>query len=1101
VHLLGRFEVAKDDGPVPASAWCRRRPADLLKLLSLTPGRTLSREAVIDTLWPDKDAAGGANNLHRALYDLRQVLGGRFVDLDHGTIRLRDDVWVDAVEVDEAVRHGDLPRLREAVALYRGDLSPEDLDSAWLVPHRHRLRARFTEAAHPVARQAAEAGDVVGAIQTLRRLLRADPSHEAGVRLLMRLLAESGRRAEALAQADACSAARRAAGRDGLDAETQALRAGIEQGAVGPVREAAGQDGYRRAARRLLGTDAPAPLRGREGSLALVEALLQRGHGVVVLLGERGVGTTRLALEGARLAQARGFAVLAGVASSGPCAPGALFEDALAAERRSRPEALADPFLAPPLHANLDELRATLFTGVRQVLLAAGGGRPICLVLDDLHAADPTSLSLLHALAREAEGLRLLVLATCREDAVRRGAPVQTALTHLDTERLGRGLRVPRLLAAGSRAMLADLVGAAPADPLTEAVHQAADGRPACVEAVVAAWRHTGLVPADPRAAVRAALAHQPPAASAFLEAAAVLGRRFDAELARVAGGVSVRQAFEALEEGARAGLLDDTGEGWRLHHAMAQEALLAELPASRRRAIHAAAAEALEAAQRRPGAEPSPEPIADHWLQAGQPARALPHLLAAGHRALSRAGLAEGAPLLEDALAIADQERLRLGPGRAQALEALGQARLGLADLPALARLAETAAEPDEDGPPTPERRLRACRWAALARAAGGDLARALAIVEAGLAETGGEAPEEAAPLLHLRAQLLWHEGRFDDALLAAGGCAAVGARTADADLAWRGRELAALARAMTGAPHEPGSAPQDATGPAGRRRQDRGPEQPFDVHVVSWERDLVAGWAVSDLVRAAAALSAQAQASGDAGALAAGRTGAGLAALAGGRLEDAERLLRQAVALHREAGATLGEALALDRLAAALTARGAVAAAMAALAAGVVAGERGGLRRHALVRLHATLARTWLAAGDLHAAEAALREAAERMEDHGECLVCEAALRPELVRVALAGGRAGEAGDEVAALEALASRRGGSWLGGTAAAARGRLLAASGCHAEALHAFGRSRARFRAVGARLEAARVAHLAARCPGAEPPGGEEAALLPFDADA
>src|SRR5512135_462160 len=91
VYLLGRFEVARADAPIPAHAWRRRRPADLLKLVALAPGHAVPRETAIDTLWPEKDPASGANNLHRALYDLRQILGGRFVDIERGEVALRAD--------------------------------------------------------------------------------------------------------------------------------------------------------------------------------------------------------------------------------------------------------------------------------------------------------------------------------------------------------------------------------------------------------------------------------------------------------------------------------------------------------------------------------------------------------------------------------------------------------------------------------------------------------------------------------------------------------------------------------------------------------------------------------------------------------------------------------------------------------------------------------------------------------------------------------------------------------------------------------------------------------------------------------------------------
>jgi len=143
VFLLGRFEVVRGDAPIPHASWRRRRPADLLKLTALTAGRVLSRERVIDTLWPEKDPSSGANNLHRALYDLRQILGGRFVDLEHSQVRLRPEVWVDADAFAAAVTaHEELPALEEAVGLYRGDLCPEDRDSAWLSAQIGRASCR-----------------------------------------------------------------------------------------------------------------------------------------------------------------------------------------------------------------------------------------------------------------------------------------------------------------------------------------------------------------------------------------------------------------------------------------------------------------------------------------------------------------------------------------------------------------------------------------------------------------------------------------------------------------------------------------------------------------------------------------------------------------------------------------------------------------------------------------------------------------------------------------------------------------------------------------------------------------------------------------------
>jgi DNA-binding SARP family transcriptional activator len=347
LYLLGRFEVVRANAPVPAHAWRRRRPADVLKLAALAPGHALPREAAIDALWPDKDAASGANNLHRALYDLRQILGGRWVDIERGQLRLRPGVWVDVDAFERASEQGGPEGFTQAVALYRGDLSPEDLESPWLHARRAALRARFGDAALPLARAAAAGGDPQLAIPLLRRVLEVTPAEDEAHRLLVRLLAESGRRAEALRQCDAGERALREAGLAPTD-ELRQLRTAILRGEVGPGRARPILDGARRAARRLLGTSDPPPVRGRSALLLLLEALVEQGSGAIVLLGERGVGKTRLAVEGARLAQARGAAVVCGIAGLEPGTPYALFHDALRDEARVTP-ALADHLASGPL--------------------------------------------------------------------------------------------------------------------------------------------------------------------------------------------------------------------------------------------------------------------------------------------------------------------------------------------------------------------------------------------------------------------------------------------------------------------------------------------------------------------------------------------------------------------------------------------------------------------------------------------------------------------------------------------------------------------------------------------------------------------------------
>jgi DNA-binding SARP family transcriptional activator len=95
IFLLGRFGVEVDGNAIPASSWRRRRPIEVLAALALAPGHVLHREELIDRLWPDKDLDAGANNLDRALHDLRRVTGVELATLERRVAKLSETAWVD----------------------------------------------------------------------------------------------------------------------------------------------------------------------------------------------------------------------------------------------------------------------------------------------------------------------------------------------------------------------------------------------------------------------------------------------------------------------------------------------------------------------------------------------------------------------------------------------------------------------------------------------------------------------------------------------------------------------------------------------------------------------------------------------------------------------------------------------------------------------------------------------------------------------------------------------------------------------------------------------------------------------------------------------
>lgn len=1068
IHLLGRFEVVRGDTPIPVSAWRRRRPADLLKLLALAPGHLLARDQVIDTLWPDKDPSSGANNLHRALYDLRQVLGGRWVDVDRGFIAMRADAWVDVDAFEAAVASGRVEAFATAVALYRGDLSPEDRASPWLAPRRAALRAAFAEAALPLARALGGRGEGAAGVPLLRRALEVQPANEDAHRLLMRLLAESGRRADALRQYDACELALRAAGLGSPDPETRALREAIQRGEVGPSPSRLPFDGWRRAAQRLLGVADPPPLRGRNAALLLIESMVERGSGTLLVLGEAGVGKTRLAVEGARIAQEHGAVVLAGVPGGWGPAPYSVVASALDDWHEASGASAADPFASPPPGPpDLQKLRLT--EAVEAALAAAGAGRPVYLLAEDVHLADESSLSLLHTLARSARARKLMMVCTCCDTEVHAGSPVQTFLAHLDCERLAIGLRLARLGLEATREQLADVLLAPLAEPMVGPLYRLTDGNPFYTEEVARAFEVSGLLALheSPAAAIRARAAALGPRAEALLAAAAAAGHRFELEVVRPVSGLTAHDLLEAIEACLRARLLEEDGAGYRFHHSLVRDAIDEAMPPQRRLELHRAIADAIEErAGAAGGVEEASEALAFHRRAAEQWEAAFRHLAAAGHRAAARAGLAEASVLYQQALEVAEPARAS-GQERLDLLEALGRLQLALAETAGAARTFGAAADlAGLDGwRPDAEQRARSRRGEALALVAAGRPEEADRLLEAALAEVGGDAGGEAAEILWTRAVLAWHRGDPGATAALADRCAGEADRIGDPEIGGRCREVAALALG--------GGGPC-----AGGNGEEAG--EPVDLHLALWEAALAGGRPLAGVEAELAVFGERARRCGARRRIAVARAVEGALALEGGRFAAAEAALREAAALAGEADFALGEAFALERLGVLLSARGRFDEGLDVLGTALLVAERAALRRHAMTRVHVALARNRLAAGSVYAAEDFARESSESAARQGECAVCDALVRPELVRVALERGKLEEAEREAADFEALAARRVSGSLVALARLARARALAARGATAEALAAAHEARQTFLLLGHAYEAARALQVEAR---------------------
>ncbi len=186
-----------------------------------------------------------------------------------------------------------------------------------------------------------------------------------------------------------------------------------------------------------------------------------------------------------------------------------------------------------------------------------------------------------------------------------------------------------------------------------------------------------------------------------------------------------------------------------------------------------------------------------------------------------------------------------------------------------------------------------------------------------------------------------------------------------------------------------------------------------------------------------------------------------------------NAEIVLGKAIELYRQVGSASGEALSLQRLGVLVGALGRFEEARDLLSLGLVVAERASMRAHCLTRLHASMTRTRLAAGDLKEASLSLEEGLYAAKRHGHCVTCNALLLPEAVRVSLAHEDVAAAAAYATELEKIASGFSSALWSAMAGHARGRVLLAQRKHKQAADCLETARRSYEALGQDYERAR----------------------------
>jgi DNA-binding CsgD family transcriptional regulator len=240
------------------------------------------------------------------------------------------------------------------------------------------------------------------------------------------------------------------------------------------------------------------------------------------------------------------------------------------------------------------QAQANVFEGLRQLLVQFADNTPVIIGVDDVENADSMSLQCLQYFARRTKNSRILILLSeC--------TPAWSTNSRLDADVLRQPnchyFQLAPLSQSGVTIMLRELIDDASAQRLAHTFYAASGGNPLLVQGLVDDWRISVVTPPAQapfgsafRSAILTCVQRCEPTAQAVAGALAVIGHATTPAIISEMLGLSAESAGHSVAFLDAAGLLD---AGW-FRHESAAAAVLADMPADERAALHSRAAEVL---------------------------------------------------------------------------------------------------------------------------------------------------------------------------------------------------------------------------------------------------------------------------------------------------------------------------------------------------------------------------------------------------------------------------------------------------------------------------------------------------------------------------
>ncbi|BCL77871.1 tetratricopeptide repeat protein [Ktedonobacteria bacterium brp13] len=598
---------------------------------------------------------------------------------DHPRVWIDADIFEQKISQAHDTRLADDPGqreqlLKEAAALYGGEFLLEDQRNEWTRARRDALQRSYIGLLLELADLMIKRSDLTGAIDPLDKLIAVDSTNEAGVQRLMIVLDQLGRRGEAMrAFRTLVKVLQRDYNIMPLPETRQIyeeLRRGNAQGTrsngvtTSELRSVHEGTGTRDAASGEMSQAQPAqavqigrahqsPLVGRESELEQLRELVQvaeyasrfksvaqrrssissldphRRPQCILLMGEVGIGKTRLAEELGREVKKRGWAVAwSRVYAQEGTIPYRLWIEVMRKAMEQgvwqRQEVTRRPLVFQPLGALLPELyhnkilpavelpvslspeqeQLRLWEASRELISLISESTPLLIVLDDLQWADSSSCELLAYLTRRTYSYPIIIVGTCRENELAQNHPLRPLLTDLRRENVVQTVSLDRL-SDEHISSLVENVSHVPEDKVQQISSRAA-GNPFFAEELARIEDLSGYelsaLPDTIAAVLTLRLGRLGVACQRLLSKAAVLGGSFEFQVISAmeasAPNYDEDTVLELLEEGLSSGMLTEEGTGTRITyqfwHPLLSTHLYEHLSAARRANLHRNAAEVM---------------------------------------------------------------------------------------------------------------------------------------------------------------------------------------------------------------------------------------------------------------------------------------------------------------------------------------------------------------------------------------------------------------------------------------------------------------------------------------------------------------------------